>query len=624
MKYLSCAVVACVSAVAVWGAEKPRITSQDQLPRFSYPLTGDVTAVLTDAATYQKLADAVRADLEKLLEDHEIADLATLREVLSTLLSIDLEAGRFDAALERIQKIRSLEEKPAAKLTTGLLAESYIEARRRAGIAEERVFREAFRTAYAAKLEALPWEVVGDLIKQVKGGAEIVTETLVKGNLASQFQPGVDKTGTISGDVAQLLVSQRTNVTLFLPLRAERVDVLTAYVKANEKRKADIWAERSVDLTEEEGLTPVVVAIWDSGVDMAVFRGREWRNEAEEMNGRDDDGNGYVDDVHGIAYDIESRRTTELLPPLSAEQQRDYPAMRTLTKGLLDVQAAIDSPEAAELKQRMTALRADEVRAFIEGISLFGNYTHGTHVAGIAAAGNPAVRLLGARITFDHRMIPLLPTRERAEREAQAMREVVRYFQKHGVRVVNMSWGGSPQDTEGAFEANGAGGTPEERKKLAREFFELSRVALMEAMREAPEILFVCAAGNSDNDAAFAEMIPSGIDLPNVLTVGAVDQAGEETSFTSFGKNVDVHANGFEVESTLPGGELMKYSGTSMASPNVANLAAKLLAIEPALTVEAVIDYILRGCERSEDGRINLISPKRSVGLLREEKGRRT
>jgi len=624
MKYLSCAVVACVLTAVAWGAEKPRITSQDQLPRFSYPLTGDVTAVLTDAATYQKLADAVRGDLEKLLEDYEIADRATLRDVLSTLLSIDLEAGRFDAAWERIQKIRALEEKPAAKLTTGLLAESYIEARRSAGFAEERVFREAFRTAYAAKLEALPWEVVGDLIKQVKGSAEIVTEALVKGNLASQFQPGVDKTGTISGDVAQLLVSQRTNVTLFLPLRRERVDVLTAYVKANEKVKADIWAERSVDLTGEGGLTPVVVAIWDSGVDMAVFQGREWRNEAEEMNGRDDDGNGYVDDVHGIAYDIESRRAAELLLPLSAEQREDYPAMRALTKGLLDVQAAIDSPEAAELKQRMAALEAAEVKTLIEGISLFGNYTHGTHVAGIAAAGNPAVRLMGARITFDHRMIPLLPTRERAEREAQAMREVVRYFKDHGVRVVNMSWGGSPQDIEGAFEANGAGGTPEERKKLAREFFELSRVALMEAMREAPEILFVCAAGNSDNDAAFAEMIPSGIDLPNVLTVGAVDQAGEETSFTSFGRNVDVHASGFEVESTLPGGELMKYSGTSMASPNVANLAAKLLAIEPALTVEAVIDFIQRGCERSEDGRINLINPKRSVESLREEKGRKT
>jgi subtilisin family serine protease len=126
----------------------------------------------------------------------------------------------------------------------------------------------------------------------------------------------------------------------------------------------------------------------------------------------------------------------------------------------------------------------------------------------------------------------------------------------------------------------------------------------------------VAAAGNSDNDAAFAEFVPSGIDLPNILTVGAVDQAGEETSFSSFGKNVDVHANGFEVESYLPGGERMKYSGTSMAAPNVVNLAAKLLAIDPALTVGQVIGLIQDGAERSADGRINLINPKRSFELL--------
>ena len=75
-----------------------------------------------------------------------------------------------------------------------------------------------------------------------------------------------------------------------------------------------------------------------------------------------------------------------------------------------------------------------------------------------------------------------------------------------------------------------------------------------------------------------------------------------------------------EVESTLPGGERMKYSGTSMASPNVANLAAKLLALEPKLSVAEVIALIQQGCERSADGRINLINPKKSVELLQTRK----
>ncbi len=620
MKHVFRLVAASALLTAVGFAQKPKITSQDQLPRFSYPFTGKVTAVLTDDAIYAKLAAAVREDLEKLLSGYDIEDRSTLQDIQGTLLALDVYAGRHAAALERIATIRSLDEKPAAKLTGGLLSESIILTRQGGEFSNEAAFRAAFQQTYVRKLAALPWAVVGDVIKQTKGNAEIMTEALVVGNLSSQFQPGVDKTGAVSGEVARVLLAQRTNVAQYLPLKAERVAALTAYVTANQKTKFDIWAARAVDLSAEANLTPVIVGIWDSGVDMAVFPGQQWSNPAEQANGRDDDGNGYIDDVHGIAFDLEARPVPDLLLPLTAGQRASYPGMRNLTKGMLDVRASIESAEGGELKKVMADLKPEAVKAFIESLGFFGNYTHGTHVAGIAAAGNPAVRLLGARITFDHRMIPDVPSRAQAEREAAAMRAVVKYFKQHGVRVVNMSWGGTPRSIEGAFEANGAGGTPEERKKTAREYFELSRVALTEAMREAPGILFVAAAGNSNSDANFDESIPSGIDLPNVLTVGAVDQAGEETSFSSFGKNVDVHANGFEVESTLPGGERMKYSGTSMAAPNVTNLAAKLLALNPALTIAQLTDLIQRGVERGADGRINPINPRKSVELLRSAK----
>lgn len=612
LPYLSVALL----ALSPLRADKPRITSQDQVPRFSYTVSGKVTDIVTSEAAYEKLAPAVRADLEKLISDYEIADRTTLQGALLALVAMDVNDGRFDDALKRIRLARDLEEKPATKLTLGLLPEAYITARRSGEFATEAAFNAAFAKVYADKVSGLPWELVGDNLKSAKASAEIASAGLITGNLESQFQPGVDKTGQVSGEVAHTLVTAHMSYAHFLPLKAERVAVLTAFIAAHKKEKKDVWTTRQIELAPDAKLRPVIVAIWDSGVDLPIFARQQWTNEAETVNGRDDDNNGFVDDVHGIAFDVKSVATPDLLIPLTAEQRAAYPTARNWTKGYLDLQANVDSAEATALKQHLSTLNRADVKPFIESLNLFGNYTHGTHVAGIASAGNPAIRLLVARITFDHRMIPDVPTREQAERDAAAAKSIVTYLKQNHVRVVNMSWGGSPRDIEAAFEVNGAGGTPEERRKTAREYFQLFRVAMTEAMRSAPEILFVCAAGNSNNDAEFDELVPSGIILPNVLTVGAVDQAGEETSFSTFGRNVGVHANGFEVESYLPGGERIKYSGTSMASPNVVNLAAKLLALEPGLTVEQVVGLIKLGAERSADGRINLINPKRSLALL--------
>jgi subtilisin family serine protease len=98
--------------------------------------------------------------------------------------------------------------------------------------------------------------------------------------------------------------------------------------------------------------------------------------------------------------------------------------------------------------------------------------------------------------------------------------------------------------------------------------------------------------------------------------VAAVNQAGDETSFTSHGETVLVDANGYHVDSFVPGGARLKLSGTSMASPNVTNLAGKLFALDPALTPTQVIALITDGATCSDDGRRNLIDEKRSVELL--------
>jgi len=197
--------------------------------------------------------------------------------------------------------------------------------------------------------------------------------------------------------------------------------------------------------------------------------------------------------------------------------------------------------------------------------------------------------------------------------------QVSEYLRTRNVRVVNMSWGSTLQGFEVLLSRATNEADPAVRKRRAAELFNSWRGAIESAIQNAPNTLFVCSAGNTDSNGTFIEHVPSAFHLPNLIGVGAVNQAGDETSFTSYGDTVVVDADGYEVESTLPGGGTVKGSGASMASPNVANLAAKLFALDPSLTPEQVIDLIKRGATTSEDGRRHLIDEKRSVALLREQ-----
>ena len=215
---------------------------------------------------------------------------------------------------------------------------------------------------------------------------------------------------------------------------------------------------------------------------------------------------------------------------------------------------------------------------------------------------------------------PFPPTPEWAHKLGADFLEMSNYFRTRNVRVVNMSWGDDPQEFESWLSKTGGASDPAELKKKAAELYQLWHDAVETAIKNAPGTLFVCAAGNSDSDASFLQDVPAGLRLPNLLAVGAVNQAGDETSFTSYGPTVAVDADGYEVESYVPGGAKLKLSGTSMASPNVTNLAAKLFALDPSLTPQKVIELIKQGATPSEDGRRHLIDPKRSIELLKNGK----
>jgi subtilisin family serine protease len=223
-----------------------------------------------------------------------------------------------------------------------------------------------------------------------------------------------------------------------------------------------------------------------------------------------------------------------------------------------------------------------------------------------------------SRYTFDYHIPRAILTVEIAERHARSFQESVEYFKKAGVRAVNMSWGWTLKEVEGVLESNGVT-DPEERAAKTREIFGILKKGLHDALASAPEILFITAAGNDDNDVEFDEVIPSNFQLPNLITVAAVDQAGDPTSFTSTGRNVVIYANGYEVESFVPGGGRMKASGTSMASPNALNLAAKVFALDPTLTPARVIELMKKGATpRNGDPSFLLINPQQTIELLRK------
>ncbi len=583
-------------------AEKKRIDKAADLPRFSYRLDAKAEDMVRDDAKFKPFARELRRDLESVLAQYDIADKAAQRQILGELAQLDMLDGNYDAALARVAEVAALEDKPADKLLSGITTRAIVAGLKADPDPASAANRAAAEESIRGALAPLPYEVIANEAKEIKAGAELLGEGRLIGNVREVLQPAVDKNGSLSSDLAPALVRVKYVHRFILPLKPALVEAWTDYLAAHKVDKPDIWAARAVTLPDGAGYTPVKVAVWDSGVDTGLFPGR-----LATANGA----------VPVIAFDRFAEPATGELQAIPDALKGKVPQLKSYLKGFSDLQSNIDSPEASAVKSYLSTLKPDEYKAFVEEIGLAGNWMHGTHVAGIAVAGNPYARLVVGRIEFDWHLIPdPCPTRELTLRDAKNAQAYVDFFRQQGVRVVNMSWGGSVKGIESALELCNIGKTPDERKAIARDYFEIGKNALTKAFASAPEILFVTAAGNSNEDASFAEDIPAGIVLPNLLTVGAVDKAGDEASFTSYGPTVKVHANGYQVESVIPGGEKLAESGTSMASPQVVNLAAKMLAVNPRLTPRELIALIRDNAEKTPDGRRTLIDPKKTLAAV--------
>jgi subtilisin family serine protease len=589
---------------------KKKVTSQADLPRFSYPLTGTASGLVqADDATFNAFAAKVRADLDSVLRDYEIDDKATLRTLLSVKLDLQELAGEYKDGLETVAALRALQQKPAAKLFAFLYTRARLRAAIDAKATQGPAYEQAFTKYFKEAIDPLPWDVVQDSVKESYAGSRLYTKSVAVGNVETELDPAVQKSGALDNQEAWDLISTRDDLQSGIPMLHARGEVLKQYIAAHNVVQPDIWAARDVTLTKEQNLPPVLVAIWDSGIDVSVFPDQLFTDPKPTASG-----------THGLAFDDGGDPSTTWLYPLTPEQEKAYPEFRALIQGRLDIENGIETPAADALQKKYATLSAEQIHQLFESDKVLGFYVHGTHCAGIAVRGNAAARLVVARFNDQLADLPFAPTSEWAHHMGAAFQQMSDYFRTRNVRVVNMSWGDDPQEFETWISKTGGGGDPAARKKRAAELYAIWRDAIETAIKGAPNTLFVTAAGNSDSDSGFIADVPSSLQLPNLIAVGAVNQAGDETSFTSYGKAVVVDSDGYNVESFVPGGAKLRLSGTSMASPNVVNLAAKLFALDPSLTPAKVVELIKQGASTSEDGRRHLIDEKRSVELLQMKK----
>jgi len=196
---------------------------------------------------------------------------------------------------------------------------------------------------------------------------------------------------------------------------------------------------------------------------------------------------------------------------------------------------------------------------------------HGTHCAGIIGAeGGNDIGIAG--VNWKVQIMPLKFMNKSGYGTTKAAIEAINYVidrKKAGVnvRVISASWGSTQKSR-----------------------------ALEDVIRKAGEagILFVAASGNASTNNDRSPHYPSSYNLPNVISVAALDRNDQLATFSNYGvKSVAIAAPGVDILSTWLGDEYEEKSGTSMATPVISGVAALIVAHNPNITVDQLREKIL-------------------------------
>lgn len=363
------------------------------------------------------------------------------------------------------------------------------------------------------------------MVKFARGFRGKLNTTLVRAGITGleklmDTSTGVWYIASVTGDVQEVMANVRAldNVVLaeydYMYAAADTTlidsDTVAEAVQGNASCR-DQWylrsgnLQKSWDLLRTRGIaaggdSSVVVAVIDTGVDYTHedLKDNIWVNTKEiPGNGIDDDGNGCIDDVYGV--DLETGRDSGM-----------------------------------------------------------DDNGHGTHVAGIIAASNNHIGVVG--LAYNVKLMPIKAGMASGFFNQSQIAKGILYAYNNGADVINMSFGGSA-----------------------------STIAVQDALETAyTRCVLVAAAGNdgAPNEGLLARpTYPAA--LSYVMGVMSVDIRGVESGFTNYdvaaynSVEYEVYAPGSQILSTIPGNRYATWSGTSMAAPYVSAMAALLRSAYP-------------------------------------------
>ena len=417
--------------------------------------------------------------------------------------------------------------------------------------------------------------------------------------------------------------------------------------------------------------TTIIVGVLDSGIDInhEDLKDNVWVNSDEiANNGKDDDRNGYIDDIHGWNFlggraeaspeQYELTRLYKRLNPKYANKSEsqitskdkeeyiyylkvkkdyekgskeaiaNYKLFTKTRKYIVDANAEASKKlnkqvyTLEELKSLNSAKMTPLVKILTPGVTVaetleqidaalsnygpkvnqyynldfngrttgddaydindvpYGNQyltgsltdeVHGTHVSGIAlATRNNGKGMNGVANNVKLLAVRLVPGGDEHDKDVAL---AIRYAVDNGAKVINMSFGkGYSPNKEWVYEAY----------KYAA----------------SKDVLLVRAAGNDGENIDIHDGFPTDSYnkvneyVDNVITVGAITHQFDEnlvSSFSNYGKlNVDIFAPGSDIYSTVPMSKYKLLDGTSMASPEVAGVAALVRSYYPQLSARQV------------------------------------